>query len=150
MAARAQVISDGTTQLALLKYNTQGNLTKATDPIGRVTDCIYDDTGLDLQEVWNESTSPDELLASYTYTDALHPVGNHQPLTRTDAAGQVTTYTYNARGQKLTETVTRNGQPETTTWTYDPNGYLQSVAGPVAGATTSFTYLGSTLKCNIG
>ena len=140
--ARAQALSDGTTQVAYWQYNALGNLTKSTDPIGRVTDYLYDPAGLDLVEVRNHTGNLYELLASFTYTDALHLVSIHQPLTRTDAAGQVTGYNYNARGQKLTETVTRNGQPETTTWNYDAGGYLQNITGPLAGATVGFTYDG--------
>jgi YD repeat-containing protein len=59
-------------------------------------------------------------------------------LTVTDAAGQTTTFTYNAAGQALTVT---NAKSETTTYAYStPDGYLTSVTGPVTGATTSFTY----------
>ena len=48
----------------------------------------------------------------------------------TDSSGQTTTYTYNPRGQMLTEPIPRG---ETTTYTYDANGYLLAVDGPAAG-----------------
>jgi RHS repeat-associated protein len=64
----------------------------------------------------------------------------------TDAAGQATTYTYNAQGQVVTVvTPPRDGlsvAQRTTTYAYDANGLLQSVTGPLAGATTSYTYDG--------
>jgi RHS repeat-associated protein len=55
------------------------------------------------------------------------------------AAGQVTTLTYNARGQALTVT---NANNEVTSFTYNANGYLTGVDGPLPGTgdTTSFTY----------
>jgi YD repeat-containing protein len=58
-------------------------------------------------------------------------------LTVTDAAGQTTTYTYNAAGQVATLT---NPLGQTTTMAYSPQGYLSSVTGAVAGSTTTFAY----------
>src|SRR5262249_22293427 len=70
----------------------------------------------------------------------------HEPLTITDAAGQTTTLTYNTAGQPLTlVTPPREGltlAQRTTTHSYDSNGYLQSVTGPLSGAVVSFTYDG--------
>ena len=67
----------------------------------------------------------------------------HEPLTIKDAAGQTMTHTFNGQGQILTlVTPPRAGITEnrTTTYSYDTNGYLQSVTAPAAGATTSYTY----------
>jgi YD repeat-containing protein len=80
-----------------------------------------------------------ELLSKMTYN------AQHLPLTSTDAAGQTTTYTYNACGQVLTKT---NAKNETTTYHYvnkgHPipvnNGFLESIEGPLPGASTTFTY----------
>ncbi len=85
-------------------------------------------------------TSPgvNDLLASYANYSALH-----QPQSVTDAAGQTTTYTYNAAGQVLTVTTPpRAGITEnrTTEYVYDANGRLQSVTRPAAGAATTYTY----------
>ena len=138
--------SEGQAETYSTTYNTQGNPTRQTDPVGCGLIHDYDPSGIDLLTIRKEAVISDiffnYLLASYTYTDAQHPVSLHQPLTATDAGGQVTSYTYNARSQKLTETVTRNGQPETTAWAYDANGYLQYITGPVAGASVGFTYNG--------
>jgi len=60
-----------------------------------------------------------------------------------NAAGQTTTNTYNGQGQLITSTTPpRAGITEnrTTTWSYNTDGYLQSVTGPATGATTSYTY----------
>ena len=70
----------------------------------------------------------------------------HEPLTITDAAGQVTTLTYNTQGQILTRQVVVNSANQITTMTYTgPGGtgtgnYLTLVTGPVTGATTSYLY----------
>lgn len=134
--------ASGGEQVARRTYNDKGNLTGEIDPIGRTLTYVYDASGLDVLQVRNQSNGLDELLAALTYTDAGHPVSNHQPLTTTDAGGKVTAYTYNNRGQRLTQTVTRGGQPETTTWAYDANGYLLSITGPLVGAVVSFSYDG--------
>jgi YD repeat-containing protein len=61
-----------------------------------------------------------------------------ESLSITDAAGQTTTYTYNARHQPLTIT---NAKNETTTYAYDAtSGRLTSITGPVSGAMTAYTY----------
>ncbi|HJW33211.1 MAG TPA: hypothetical protein VJ505_07585 [Holophagaceae bacterium] len=130
-SAVERLLDDGSTQANKYLYNSFGKVTQATDPSGRVTSYLYDANGLDLLEVHNITGGQDDLLAKY---------GNyvqHRPQTITDASGQVTTFHYNAAGQVLSITNPKN---ETTSLTYDANGYLQSIQGPVAGALTSFTY----------
>jgi RHS repeat-associated protein len=68
---------------------------------------------------------------------------SHQPLSITDAGSNTMTYTYTAEGQIETIlTPQRAGISETrtTTYAYDEDGYLDSVAGPATGDTTSYTY----------
>ncbi len=127
----ARVIEGGV-QRTLATYNTLGYPTSTTDPLGRTTTYTYATNQIDLVEVRQLTSGGSDLLASYAnYTAA------HRPQTVTDAAGQVTTLTYNAAGQVLTTTNPRN---ETTTYGYDALGFLTSVTGPVTGATTSYTY----------
>jgi RHS repeat-associated protein len=128
-----RVLDDGTTQLRTYAYDGFGHVTNSVDPVGRTFSYIYSTNGIDLLEVRMTRAGKNELLSNAAYND------RHLPLTRTDAAGQTTTYTYNARGQILTETNPRN---EITTSTYDANGYLLSVDGPLSGTNdvTSFTY----------
>lgn len=127
------MLDDGTTQLSQYQYNDLGNVTEATDPLGRRTAYTYAGNGIDLLEVRQTTGTANDLLASYTHNS------QHEPLTVTDAARQTTTYTYNAQGQALTVT---NAKNETMTSAYDTRGYLQSVTGPVTGATTTYTYDG--------
>jgi YD repeat-containing protein len=133
----ARILGDGTTQLSQYEYNSLGNVTKKTDPVGRMMTYVYDTNNIDLLEVRQTTGANNELLRKYTY-NALH-----EPLTDTDAAGEVTTYTYNAQGQVLTR---KNAKNETSTYAYGgtvPIGYLGSITSPPfnsVSAVTSFTY----------
>ncbi|MFZ1217893.1 MAG: RHS repeat-associated core domain-containing protein, partial [Chthoniobacterales bacterium] len=133
----ARVVGDGSTQLSRFEYNGVGNLTRATDPVGRVMSYVYAPNEVDLLEVRQTTGSNNELQSKFTYNTL------HEPLTETDAAGQVTTFTYNAQGQILTR---RNARNEVTTYAYGgtvPSGYLASVTSPAfngVSAVTRFTY----------
>jgi RHS repeat-associated protein len=133
VTAVGRVLDDGTTQLMKSDYNSQGQLTKRTDPLGRETLYEYDANNQDLLRVKQKNGAGYDLLETRTYSS------QHQPLTVTDAAGQPTTYTYNPQGQVLAVT---NAKNETTTYGYDSAGYLTSITGPVTGAVTTFTYDG--------
>ena len=134
-----RVLDDSTTQLSQFEYNSLGNLTKETDPAGRVFSYGYAANGIDLIEKRQTRGTNNELLASYTYN------GQHEPLAATDAAHETTTYTYNSYAQLRTIT---NAKNETTTYAYDrdqnndgvTDGYLLSVSGPVTGAVTTYSY----------
>jgi RHS repeat-associated protein len=142
----ARVLGTGATQLSQFEYNTAGHVTKATDPIGRVTSRVYASNNVDLLTIYQRnpqgvSTDPGgaaaDKLASNTYN------AQHQPLTITDAAGQTTTYVYNSTGQ--VETIT-NAKNEVTTYVYGgtvPAGHLASITSPPfngVSAVTAFTY----------
>ena len=125
-----RVLDDGTTQLYSYAYNEFGHVTEVTDPIGRKLRLVYATNGIDLLEVRQVRGVNDELLFRATYTT------QHRPVTLTDAAGQTTVITYNARGQLLTQTNPKN---ETTTYTYDSDGYLLAVDGPLPGTNDLLT-----------
>jgi len=130
-----RVMEGGVSQVTAATYNAQGMVTAKTDALGRQTTYTYAANGLDLLEVRQVRTGGGtDLLQGYAnYT-------NHLPETTTDAGGQTTTLTYNARGQALTVT---NAKNETTTNTYDAvTGVLQTTTGPVTGSTTTFSYDG--------
>jgi YD repeat-containing protein len=131
-----RVLDDGTSQITETTYNTAGRVLSRTDPVGRQTTYTYTyaGNGTDLQEVRQTNGTGSDLLATYANYSP-----QHQPQTVTDAAGQVTAFTYNAAGQVLTVT---NAKQETTTYVYDSAGGLQSVTGPVTGSTTIYTYDG--------
>jgi RHS repeat-associated protein len=145
-----RLVDGGATQMYRYEYNSRGLKTKEIDALGRETRFTYgtgstpdpdqaNGTGIDRLKTEQKNGAVYEVLESRTY-DA-----QHRPLTVTDAAGQTTTYTYNAQGQVETATTPpRAGITEnrTTTYSYDPNGMLQSVTGPATGATTTYTYDG--------
>jgi RHS repeat-associated protein len=132
--AVGRVIDGSASQIFQATYNDLGYVTSRTDPLGRRTAYTYAPNGFDVLEIRQTTGSLNDLLATngnYTAT--------HLPETVTDAAGQTATVTYNGNGQPLTVTNARN---ETTTYVYDTagHGYLQSMTGPVAGSTVSYTY----------
>ena len=130
----ARVLDDGSTQLSQATFNDHGMALSRTDPLGRRTSYAYAVNGIDLLEARQTTGTLNDLLGSSgSYT------AEHLPQTVTNAAGQVTTSTYNAAGQVLTRS---NALNETTTFAYDAGGLLAAVIGPVAGATTTYTYDG--------
>jgi RHS repeat-associated protein len=122
----ARVMDDGTTQLYYYAYNALGNVTNATDPLGRNFTYVYATNNIDLLEVIMTHNGKDEVQGSVTYNS------RHLPLTFTDASGQTTTNTYNSRGQVLSTT---DPLGELTTFSYDTNGYLLTITGPLQTAT---------------
>jgi RHS repeat-associated protein len=137
-------------QRAGFEYNSKGNVTRATDPVGRTTLYNYAPNEIDLLEIRQVNGQTTELVESRTYNS------QHLPLTFTDAAGQTTTYTYKADGRLETSvTPPRDGltaAQRTTTYAYysDTNptgpGRLQTITAPNVGGSggpvTSFTYDG--------
>jgi YD repeat-containing protein len=119
-----RVLDDGSTQLSTYAYDGFGHLTNSIDPLGRTLSYVYATNGIDLIEVRQTRAGNNDLLFKATYNS------QHRPLTRTDAAGQMTTFTYNPRGQILTATDPKN---ETATFNYDTNGYLLTIDGPLPG-----------------
>jgi RHS repeat-associated protein len=132
-----RVLDDGSSQVYRYEYNSRGGITRQTDPVGRETVYEYAANEQDLLNVKQKNGTNYDLLQELTYN------ATHQPLTVKDASAQTTTHTYNGQGQILTiVTPPRTGITEnrTTTYSYDSNGYLQSVTGPATGATASYTY----------
>jgi RHS repeat-associated protein len=125
-----RVLDDGSTQLYTYAYNGFGHPTNTIDPVGRTFSYIYDTNGVDLLEVRQTRAGNNELLARTAYN------AQHLPLTSVDAAGQTNSYTYNTRGQLLMRI---NPRTETTTYSYDPDGYLLAVDGPLPGTSDTAT-----------
>lgn len=128
-----RLLDDGSTQLYQYKYNAFGYITNTVDPVGRRMSYVYDTNGIDLLEVRQTTGGQNELVAKYLYNSL------HLPISIQDSAGQITTNTFNARGQLLTTT---NPRLDNTTLRYDTNGVLLSIDGALSGTndTVSFTY----------
>ena len=104
-------------------YDTVGRLTSVTLPDGGVESTAYDgltttltnaltQTSVRVENALGELVSATDNLAGVT-TYSYDPFGN---LTETDAAGVVTTMTYDVRGLKLTM-----DDPDMGDWSYDYN-----------------------------
>jgi RHS repeat-associated protein len=116
--------------VATRAYDSLGQLTTSTDPLGKTTSYVYDQLG-QVAKV----TAPNLGVTTYTY-DLL---GDR--LSTTDPTGAVSTATYDYLGRTLTSTavVRQAATNYTTTYTYGTGGWLSSARSP-AGVTTSTTY----------
>lgn len=105
-------------QIQRFEYHAStGNLTKSTDPDGRVVRHNYDTTGYDLLST--EVQDGAAWLPLVTYSGYV----NHRPQTVTDASGIATTVTYNSKGQPLTVTRGAGANAQTARYTYNqPDG----------------------------
>ncbi len=145
----ARVLDDGNTQVRQYEYNSIGKMTRAIDPVGRVTSFEYDVNNVDLLAVYQErpgGSSVDPFNAAADQVAAYSSYVLHKPQVVTDAAGETTNYVYNWYGQTQSVTNPRN---ETTTYGYGdgsqnhPIGYLTSITSPSfnnASAVTTFDY----------
>ena len=146
-----------TTTWAYAGDNTSasGGSTTMTSPNGNVT--VFDYQNLELQSETQGAGTAQAATTSYTYdpvtlglTAVTDPDGGITTstydaqgnlLTQTDPLGRTTTYTYNALND-----VTSVGDPSgvTTTYTYDANGNLLSTSRPLTStgqaATVTLTY----------
>jgi RHS repeat-associated protein len=141
----ARILDDGSTQLRQYEYNAIGNVTKATDPIGRVTSYQYDANNVDLLAVYQERPGGASVDPFNAAADLIASYANyylHKPQAVTDAAGQTTNYVYNSYGQIQSVANPRN---ETTTYGYGdgssghPSGYLTSITSPTFNSTSAVT-----------
>src|SRR5665213_1241793 len=117
-----------TTQVFQNVYNSFGLTTGTVDPKGREKNNTYAANNIDIV---NTADGDGDVLGAATYNN------QHEPLTTTDAAGQVTNYSYNGAGQITSMTAPMH---ETTSYNYDSNGYLLSVTPPQPGSTVTYTY----------
>jgi YD repeat-containing protein len=125
-----RVLDSGATQLATFQYNSNGNVTQATDPVGRQWTYTYAANGIDRLTTSN-TTSGSQLLETRTYN------ADHLPLTVTGANGKTAHYQYNAAGQP-----TRYTDPlgHATALTYDGSGHLKTVQGAISTAKYTLAY----------
>lgn len=131
--AVGRVLDDGTTQLTQYAYDETSffNLTKVTDPSGRITNFAYAND-IDLAAV-SQTTEYGfkKTLAQFAYND------RHLPLFYTDASGQRTSYAYNAAGQTTSTTDPLN---HVTAFNYAANGNLLSVTNANSQTAATYTY----------
>lgn len=117
-------------------FDSNGFVASKTDYNGNVTTYVHDaTTGLELSRTEAYGTALARTIT--TQWDSTY----HVPL-QIDEPGRRTTYTYDSRGNELTQTVTdlATGDSRTTTKTYTAAGLLQSVDGPRTDVSDVTTY----------
>lgn len=105
------------------EYNSIGHPTRVTDPLGREITYTYASNGIDLLNIRRKRGASFETLATFSGHGTDAPF---RPRYSTDAAGRQTQMRWNSRGQ-LTESI--DPLNRRTVYTYDANGYLQTIQG---------------------
>ncbi|MGW4422784.1 RHS repeat-associated core domain-containing protein [Streptosporangium sp. NPDC004631] len=128
----------------IYRYTAAGDLAEQTSPSGLKTAFTYDALGRVLSRKEISQANPGGVTSTLTYDG----VGRLLTQTGTGVKNEVTnvihtaraSYTYDADGNRLTETLTdlTGGDPaRTTTYTYDGGGRVASVTDPEGGVTHS-------------
>ena len=128
----------------IYEYNSTGNITKITDPLGGTNSFVYDEN---LRVIESTNANGNGTVITYdprgnplTVTDPLgitrrmtyDPVLNRL-LTIQNAAGSVTSFEYDARGNLTKST---NAFGEATEYEYDPRDLLTRVTDPLGNVST--------------
>jgi RHS repeat-associated protein len=117
-------------------YDSAGNRTSSTDPLGHLTKYFYDSNGnVTARQIQSDSTGNNFQTWNYTYN------GFNEVLTATDPLGHQTVNTYDSKGNLLTTTTPSPGGSTAgskTTFTYDTKGELTSITDPNKNKTSIF------------
>ncbi|MEU8240978.1 LamG-like jellyroll fold domain-containing protein [Actinoplanes missouriensis] len=113
-----------------VSYDSIGQVTKVTDPLGAETSFTYDMLGRVTKQ-----TNPDGGAVRYTYDLAGDVLSVTDPL----GAKQTATYDYLGRQLTGTEIVRQTSANHTTAFTYGAGGWLTKVTSP-DGVTGGYTY----------
>ena len=128
-----RVLDDGSTQLRTYTLDTAGynKLLQVVDPLGRKTNFSYGNQ-IDLAAVTQTTAFGNQTtIAQYDYNY------QHRPLSYVDAAGKMTTFTYNTVGQLTSVT---NPLNQTTTYQYDGSGNLSTIINANSQTAATYTY----------
>ncbi|MFI6796919.1 LamG-like jellyroll fold domain-containing protein [Streptosporangium canum] len=133
------------------RYNAAGDLAEQTSPAGLKVTFTYDGLGRPVSRTEVSTANPDGVTSTFTY-DGLGRVltqsgaGVKNEVTNVTHTAKIT-YTYDADGNRLTETLAdlTGGDPaRTTTSTYDTFGRVETVTDPEGGvARTSWDVTGA-------
>ena len=158
MLSGTVTLPDGGTKTVSYTYFKNGNRKTVTDPAGIVTSYTYDgqnrlETVTTPEGVMTYTYWPDDLLKTVTYPSGVESSYGYDladRLTSLESRQGATVvssyaYTYDANGNRLTQTETNGGAPETTTYTYDARDRLETVTYPpdaisATGRLVTYTY----------
>jgi RHS repeat-associated protein len=132
VTAKGRVLGDSTTELTKYEYDMDGQMTAVIDPLGRKTTFVGGNLYPTAIQQKTGSGSTHETVEQRAYWP-----GHLEPTFVTDAAGQITGYLYNGRGQ-LIATIDPRGV--TTVRTYDADGYLQRIDTLESGISIYFLF----------
>jgi RHS repeat-associated protein len=155
MTSVSQQLDTNTTATTSYTYNSFGEVLTMTDPLGNVTTNAYDAKGnLTSVTTPQPSSGVAASVTQFAYnslgeltqiTDPLsHPTTlTYTPIgliaTITDAQSNVTTYQYDARGNRTAVIDPINGAAHPTSFTYDIMNHLTAITYP-DGSSVSFGY----------
>ena len=142
-----QAIGGGTTRTSTWTYNSEGQVTSVTDPLGNTQSYGYDaDGNLISSTDASGRTTQETYDAQGNLTSVIAPDGTVEetltydsagnPLTVTLADGSTWTYTYDSAGRLLTST---DPLGNTTRWSYNALGQPVTLTNP-DGQTTTVTW----------
>ncbi|GHE27425.1 hypothetical protein GCM10017673_31990 [Streptosporangium violaceochromogenes] len=150
-------VGGGTTPAGLLKssknakneettyrYTAAGDVAEQTVPSGLVVTSAWDAVGRPTSRTEVSAAHPTGDTTTFTYDNLGRPLTQTEPGAQNEVTGVThtpkTTYTYDADGNRLTESLTdlTGGDPaRTTTFTYDTHGRPATVTDPEGGVTGS-------------
>lgn len=118
-------------------YDAYGFVASRTDFNGVTTTYVHNSRGLEESRTEAVGTPEQRTLTTQWHSTFRVPL-------QVDEPGRRTTYTYDANGNRLTQTVTDTATNESraTTWTYNGLGQVLTMNGPLAGNVdlTTYTY----------
>jgi RHS repeat-associated protein len=117
-------------------YDSMSDLTNRTMPGGLQWQAVYTNTGQMLQEQNFGGGNPTR-TTTYSYYSSGNPFAGLLD-TKTDGRGTICTYTYDdwLRQATMTYSGSLPEQQLTTTWQYEPRGYITSIAEQFASTNT--------------
>ncbi|WP_440072248.1 RHS repeat-associated core domain-containing protein [Streptosporangium sp. OZ121] len=126
------------------RYNAAGDLAEQTSPSGLVVKFGYDAVGRVTSRTEVSAAHPAGVTSTFTYDGAGRLVTQTAPGVKNEVTNVThtakATYTYNADGDPLTETVadlTGGDAARTISYTYDAKGRVETVTDPEGGVTRS-------------
>jgi YD repeat-containing protein len=147
-------------------YDNNRNVIQSIDRLGRHTYSVYDENSnkliiqaepIDGFTPFDKETSDYKnfLITQYEYYDATTGIGNPAGIVgllkkETPPQGDATTYTYDERGNTLTESVSINGKTQVTTYTYDVYNRVLTETDPHGVKTTNvYNQAGNLLRATV-